>query len=76
KPGEIIWIGTMEQTDRLLNSPGRFSESIRGLDAIAAGEALIRKQMEFTPGVVGGDIDVVLITPNGARWVRRKQNCY
>jgi hypothetical protein len=76
KPGEILWIGASEQTDAFLKQDREFSERIHALDALSAAKALVEKQMEFTPRIVGGDVDIVLITPNGATWIQRKQNCY
>ncbi len=75
KPGEILWIGTMEQTDTLMKMDRVFSSQIHDMDAITAAKTLILKQMEFTPSVVGGAIDIVLITTKGAMWIQRKQNC-
>jgi hypothetical protein len=76
KPGEIIWIGATEQTDSLLNEGGIFASRIRGLDAVSAAQGLILQQMEFTPRIVGGPVDIALVTSKGAEWVQRKQNCY
>lgn len=76
KPGEILWIGTSEQTDTLLKLDEKFSVRIHALDAVSAARALVEKQSEFTPAIVGGDVDIVLVTPKGAEWIQRKQNCY
>jgi hypothetical protein len=76
KPGEILWIGASEQTDTLLMKDKEFSERIHALDAVSAGRALVEKQTEFTPGIVGGNVDIVLLTPKGAKWIQHKQNCY
>jgi hypothetical protein len=76
KPGEILWIGASEQTDALLKQDREFSDRIHALDAVSAAKAIVEKQSEFTPGIVGGNVDIVLITPKGAEWIRRKQNCY
>ena len=76
KPGEILWIGSMEQTDTLMKIDKEFSRRVRLLDAVSAAKALLLKQMQFTPAMVGGDIDIVLVTSKGAGWVQRKQNCY
>jgi hypothetical protein len=76
KPGEIIWIGTMEQTDSLLRSDTIFAERIRTSDAIVSGKLLLEKQMSLTPKIVGGEIDLAVVTSRGARWVIRKQQCY
>lgn len=75
KPGEIIWIGAMEQTDTLVRTQHQFSRKIQGLDAISAGRALIENQMQSTPRIVGGYIDIVLVTSKRAEWIQRKQNC-
>ena len=75
KSGEMIRIGATTQTDMLLKKDEEFSEHIRRLDAVSAAKALVRKQMEFTPRIVGGEIDIVLITSKGASWIHRKQNC-
>ena len=76
RPGKILWIGALEQTDSLLKTDKAFSRRIDGMDAVSAAKAFIQKQMEFTPRIVGGDIDIVLVTPKGATWILRKQNCY
>jgi hypothetical protein len=76
KPGEIIWIGAMEQTDSLLKKGGIFAERVHGLSAVEAAEILVKKQMEYTPRIVGGPVDIALITTKGAEWIRRKQSCY
>jgi heme A synthase len=68
-------MGAMEQTDSLLTKAGSFSKRVSNLDALTAGEALIEKQMEFTPRIVGGPIDIAVVTPSGAAWIRKKQNC-
>ncbi len=76
RPGEIIWIGAMEQTDSLMKNENEMSKHINELDALSAGKALIQKQMEFTPRIVGGAVDIAVVTPAGAKWIRKKQNCY
>ncbi len=76
KPGEIIWIGAMEETDTLMKEDLEFAKRIHGVDAVHAAKSLIQKQMQFTPRIVGGDIDIVLVTPTGANWIQKKQNCY
>jgi len=76
KPGEILWIGATEQTDSVLKNDRAFSELIHQLDAVAAARVLIQKQMQFTPRIVGGDVDIVLITRRSAKWIQRKQNCF
>jgi hypothetical protein len=76
KPGKILWIGASEQTDSLLKTDRVFSGRIHGMDAVSAAKVLIQKQMEFTPRIVGGDVDIVLVTPKRATWIQHKQNCY
>ena len=76
KPGEILWVGAFEETAELLKKDSAFADRIHGLDAASAAQSLIQRQMGYTPRIVGGDIDIVLITPEGAKWLRRKQNCY
>lgn len=76
KPDEILWIGEYEEADTLLKNDRGFAKKIDEENAVLAAEALIQKQMEFTPWIVGGDIDIILVTPNGARWIQKKQNCY
>ena len=76
KQGEVLWIGAMEETDALMKEDSAFSRQIRQLDAISAAETLIERQMEFTPSIVGGAIDISLLTPKGAKWIQKKQNCY
>jgi hypothetical protein len=75
KPGEIIWMGAMDQTDSLLKRDTSFSKRVSDLDALSAGKTLIEKQMEFTPRIVGGPIEIAAVTPTGAAWVQKKQNC-
>jgi hypothetical protein len=75
KTGEILWIGAIEQICALMKTDTLFSERIRNVDAVSAAKILLLKQMEFTPGIVGGDVDLVLITSKGATWIQRKQNC-
>ena len=75
KPGEIIWMGLMEQTDSLLSKDSVFSKRVQRCGGLSAGQVLIEKQMEFTPRYVGGPIDIAVVTPSGAAWIRKKQNC-
>lgn len=76
KSGEILWIGAHEETDTLMKKDSAFFRRIYSLDAVSTAKSLIQRQMEFTPSIVGGDIDIVLITPTGAQWVQKKQNCF
>jgi len=76
EPGEILWIGEYEQSDALLKNDPLFAKKIDEENALLAAETLIQKQMEFTPRTVGGAVDIILVTPNGARWIQKKQNCY
>jgi hypothetical protein len=75
KSREMHWIGAMEQTDTLLKKNVEFYRHIQSTDAVSAGQALITKQMEFTPKIVGGDIDIAVVTSKGAGWVHKKQRC-
>jgi hypothetical protein len=76
KPGEIIFIGESENAQSLLSTDSVFAETISALSAVRAAELLIRKQMEFTPDLVGGPVDVAVVTPTTAHWIQKKQNCY
>jgi 20S proteasome alpha/beta subunit len=55
--------------DDLMKGP-----SLKSADAIAHVTALIAKQAQHT-GSVGGDVDVVRLTKNGAQWHAIKQGC-
>ena len=76
KPGEILWMGEYEQTAALLANDTLFAQTVRGKAAVDAAKTLIEKQSQYTPKTVGGDIDIVLVTPSGARWIQKKANCY
>lgn len=75
KPGEIVWIGEFEQTDSLMTKDSSFAKEIGRREAASAAIALVRRQMQFTPTLVGGPIDIAIVTRTGARWIQRKQNC-
>lgn len=75
KPGEILWIGEYRRTQELLLKDSLFAAMISRKGAVEAAQALIEKQAQFTPLVVGGTIDIALVTPKYAGWVKRKQTC-
>ncbi len=75
-PGEFVCIGEYESTQSRLLKDSAFAQTLVDHDAPRAAESIIRQQTVSTPEMVGGPIDIAVLTPQGAVWLQKKQNCY